>query len=323
MGSLLRQNTFREHFQRTIQRILEGLEGVECQVDDILVHGNYLLVIDYRSRYVEVSALLSSQTSREIIRGLKSIFARHGVPEVVRSDNGPQFDSAEFAKFAKEWEFEHVTGSPRYAQSNGEVGKSIQTLETLLKKEDDPVKVLIAYRSTPLECGYSPAQLLFGRNLRTTVPTIPMELTPKWPDLTKLKMHEEEKKQVQADYFNSRPRTRSLKELLPGQQVWVQDMKEPAITVPKTPLPRPYVVETEAGTSLRRNRLDLIPITPTTASEVNPPETSTSTSRMPVHPPTSPRPVTVTRSGRHVRPPVKLNLQDGNKKTLHVYMIFL
>ena len=39
----------------------------------------YLLVIDYRSRYVEVSALLSSQTSREIIRGLKSIFARHGV----------------------------------------------------------------------------------------------------------------------------------------------------------------------------------------------------------------------------------------------------
>ena len=190
MGSLLRQNTFREHFQRTIQRILEGLEGVECQVDDILVHGNYLLVIiDYRSRYVEVSALLSSQTSREIIRSLKSIFARHGVPEVVRSDNGPQFDSAEFAKFAKEWEFEHVTGSPRYAQSNGEVGKSIQTLETLLKKEDDPVKVLIAYRSTPLECGYSPAQLLFGRKLHTTVPTIPVELTPKWPDLTKLKMH--------------------------------------------------------------------------------------------------------------------------------------
>ena len=68
------------------------------------------------------------------------------------------------------------------------------------------------------------------------------------------------------------------------------------------------VVETEAGTSLRRNRRDLIPITHTTASEVNPPETSTSTSRRPVDPPTSPRPVTVTRSGRHVRPPVKLNL---------------
>ena len=212
MGSLLRQNTFREHFQRTIQRILEGLEGVECQVDDILVHGNYLLVIDYRSRYVEVSALLSSQTSREIIRGLKSIFARHGVPEVVRSDNGPQFDSAEFAKFAKEWQFEHVTSSPRYAQSNGEVERSVQTIKTLLKKEDDPMKVLMAYRSTPrLECGYSPAQLLFGRNLHTTVPTIPGELTPKWPDLTKLKMHEEEKKQVQADYFNSRHRTRPLK----------------------------------------------------------------------------------------------------------------
>ena len=113
----------------------------------------YLLVIDYRSRYVEVSILLSSQTSHEVIRALKSIFARHGIPEVVRSDNGPQYDSAEFTKFAKEWGFQHVTSSPRYAQSNGEVERSVQTVKNLLKKEDDPTKALMAYRSTPQECG--------------------------------------------------------------------------------------------------------------------------------------------------------------------------
>ena len=83
--------------------------------------------MDYFSRYVEVALLQSSQTSREVIRALKSIFARHGIPEMVRSDNGPQYDSAEFIKFAKDWSFHHVTSSPRFPQSNGAVERAIQT----------------------------------------------------------------------------------------------------------------------------------------------------------------------------------------------------
>ena len=51
---------------------------------------------------------------------LKSLFSRQGIPEMVRSDNGPQYDAAEFAKFAKDWEFKHVTTSRLHAQSNGE-----------------------------------------------------------------------------------------------------------------------------------------------------------------------------------------------------------
>ena len=57
---------------------------------------DYLIVIDYYSRYVEVAAMTKTTKSSEIIRALKSIFARHGIPEQVRSDNGPQYDSAEF-----------------------------------------------------------------------------------------------------------------------------------------------------------------------------------------------------------------------------------
>ena len=56
----------------------------------------YLLVVDYFSRYPEVVKLKSTTTS-SVIALLKACFARHGIPEVGRSDNGPQFASREFA----------------------------------------------------------------------------------------------------------------------------------------------------------------------------------------------------------------------------------
>ena len=58
--------------------------------DLLHLKGNtYILVVDYFSRYVEVALLMSSQSSQDVIKALKSIFARHRVSEVVRSDNGP------------------------------------------------------------------------------------------------------------------------------------------------------------------------------------------------------------------------------------------
>ncbi len=62
----------------------------------------YLVIVDYYSRYLEV-AKLTSTTSGAVIDHFKSIFARHGIPEVVRSDNGPQFASEIFRQFAQDW----------------------------------------------------------------------------------------------------------------------------------------------------------------------------------------------------------------------------
>ena len=129
---------------------------------------DYLIVIDYFSRYVEVAVMTKTTKSSEVIRALKSIFARHGTPEQVRSDNGPQFDSAEFLHFAKEWGFKHTTSSPRFPQSNGEVERGVRTVKNLITKEKDPAKGLLAYRSTPQACKFSPAQLLMGRQIRGT-----------------------------------------------------------------------------------------------------------------------------------------------------------
>ena len=59
------------------------------------------------------------------------------MPEVVRPDKGPQYDSAMFAKFAKDWEFKHVTSSPLYAQYNREAEWAVQTAKNFLQKEQE------------------------------------------------------------------------------------------------------------------------------------------------------------------------------------------
>ncbi|XP_027869193.1 uncharacterized protein K02A2.6-like [Xiphophorus couchianus] len=141
---------------------------------------NYILVVDYASRFVEI-AQLSPTRSADVIPHLKSVFARHGIPEVMITDNGPQFSCAAFATFAKLYGFSHITSSPRYPQSNGEAERAVKTIKNLLKKAADPYLALLAYRATPLWNGYSPAELLMGRRLRTTVPTLPSLLRPVLP----------------------------------------------------------------------------------------------------------------------------------------------
>jgi hypothetical protein len=67
-----------------------------------------------------------------------------------------------------------VTSSPLYAQSNGRAEKAVHIVKQLLKKaqesNSDPYLALLSYRASPLEHGMSPAELLMGRRLRTTIP---------------------------------------------------------------------------------------------------------------------------------------------------------
>ena len=83
---------------------------------------DFLLIVDYYSRYWEIEKLYTTQ-SVTVIRKLKKLFSRYRIPEVLRSDNGPQFTSINFKKFSKDWEFEHITSSPYFSQSNGMVDR--------------------------------------------------------------------------------------------------------------------------------------------------------------------------------------------------------
>ena len=107
-----------------------------------LKNKNYLLVVDYHSKFFEV-CLLADTLSSTIVTHMKSIFARQGIPKIVVSDNGPQFSSYGFATFAKQWDFKHVTSSPTYPQSNGMAERTVQTVKNLIKKHCKMVKTHI------------------------------------------------------------------------------------------------------------------------------------------------------------------------------------
>ncbi|KAK5921824.1 hypothetical protein CgunFtcFv8_019149 [Champsocephalus gunnari] len=124
---------------------------------------------------------MPTTTSAHVILKLRATFARHGIPEQVVSDNGPQFSSDVFRGFACDMDFTHTTSSPHNPQGNGYAERAVQTAKGILRQKD-PLLALMVYRSSPhSSTGVSPAELLMGRKIRTTLPTLAKNLQPKWP----------------------------------------------------------------------------------------------------------------------------------------------
>jgi transposase InsO family protein len=261
---------------------------------------NYLIVIDYYSRWVEIKRL-AELGSEAVITTLKELFSVHGIPDVMVSDTGPQFSAETFRKFAATYGFVHVTSSPLYPASNGEAERAVRTVKGLLRKNEDPYLALLTYRSTPLQNGLSPSELLMGRRLRTQLPVLPRNLQPQSHDLKSLRDKEDTYRQNQECNFNKRHRAKDLPILNPGDQVWIRDQKRDGQIVDQTAEPRSYLVKTAQGT-VRRNRSALVQQEPTSINAQPPAST-------PIVPPASPppeKPVQCspikTRSGRVVKP---------------------
>lgn len=221
----------------------------------------YLVTVDNYSNFIEVDHLQTA-TSEEVITKLKHHFARHGIPEVVRSDNGPQYSSANFKKFADTWEFSHITSSPGYSQGNGAAEAAVKTVKRILQKTHqgggDPYLGLLNLRNTPTEgLNLSPSQRLMGRRTRTLLPTASTTLKQVAPKDVTSEMGK--KKAMAASRTMWRPQ---LKPLQPGDQVRIKPTqpgeKKWAQATVTTPLgARSYQVERPDGGTLRRNRRHL------------------------------------------------------------------
>ena len=85
-----------------------------------------LILVDYYSNFWEID-LLPNTESITVVRKLKAHFARYGIPDILMSDNGPQYTAQTFKRFSESYEFQHITSSPGYSQSNGKAESAVKT----------------------------------------------------------------------------------------------------------------------------------------------------------------------------------------------------
>lgn len=143
--------------------------------------GHYIfVVVDYYSRFFEVDIMTKIDSARTIKR-LKSIFARFGLPITITADNGTQLISAEFKQYCDAHNIELNTSTPYWPQMNGEVERQNKSLlkrmiicqEQKGNWQEDLEQFLLMYRSTAHSTTLkSPAEMMFGRNIRDKLPSI-------------------------------------------------------------------------------------------------------------------------------------------------------
>ena len=242
----------------------------------------FLVVIDYYSRWLEVK-LLKTTTSEAVIKKLKEIFAAHGIPDMLLSDNGPQYISSEFAEFSSKYGFTHTTSSPYFPHGNAEAERAVQTAKRIITQQDPDI-ALLNYRATPHSATkVSPAEALMGRRLKTRLPVLERNLLPEDEKDKTIRTADQKAKKSYKEAFDKRHGVRSLSLLEPGEPVLMKDdkvWKTAKVIEMADGSGRSYDVETDQGI-YRRNRKDLQAVPPATPAApekpeniVEPPETS-------------------------------------------------
>ena len=236
----------------------------EISVDfaDLLNQEYLLLITDDYSRYPVVE-IVKSTSAATVIPKLDKVFSEFGAPDVVKSDNGPPFNSKDFASFADDLGFKHRKVTPKWARANGEVERFVRTIKKVIKTaklghknpKQELNRLLRNYRATPHSTTrVAPATALFGRLMKTKLP----ELTTPRSDLemrerdrsakAKMKKHADNKRYI-------RPST--VKE---GDTVFVKrDDSKKKSDMPHDP--RPHIVVEKKGSMVPAQGDDGVPVT--------------------------------------------------------------
>ena len=141
--------------------------GERIHIDFAELNGShYLLVVDAYSKWPDVFPMGSNTTTKRTVQCLLSYISTCGIPEVLVSDNGPQFTSQEFGTFCKANGIRHKKTPPYHPASNGQIERLVQELKKFLKRFPDPAiavaKFLFSYRNTPHSITQvCPSQLMF------------------------------------------------------------------------------------------------------------------------------------------------------------------
>ncbi|XP_062542526.1 uncharacterized protein K02A2.6-like [Armigeres subalbatus] len=216
----------------------------------------YLLLVDSFSGYFDFKQL-SETTSNQVIQQLKEWFCVHGIPQILETDNGPQYASEAFRQFSRQWGFEHQTSSPHFPRANGLAERSVQVAKSMLKKcSDDQSDIRLALlhmRNTPRSSLIpSPNERLMGRLVRSNMPMTLEALRPRVAVNVQQLMERE--RMIQKNYADRG--TQEPSQFAEQEQILVQDQSSqkwtPGTVVKQLDHHRSYLVS-DGDRTVRRN----------------------------------------------------------------------
>ena len=109
----------------------------EIVATDLFTWGKseYLIIVDYHSRYFEVAKLPDTKSTR-VITCTKYLFvkSKYGIPSEVISENGPQYSTEDFSLFAKQLQFKHITVTPLYPPGKRSLEREVQAVKNVPTK---------------------------------------------------------------------------------------------------------------------------------------------------------------------------------------------
>ena len=203
-------------------------------------NGDYLLVVtDDFSWFPEVE-ILRSTSAKVVIPYLDNIFARQGIPEMVRTDNGPPFNSKSFQMFATQLGFRHRRITPVWPRANGEAERFMKTLEKAVRTaviqgknwRQELFTFLRQYRATPHSTtGKSPSELLNGRRLKSTLPRVQYDQAS-----PEIRQTDAKSKEKMKEYADKRSHAKST-DLKIGDKVLIKQPKKDKMSTPFKPKP--------------------------------------------------------------------------------------
>ena len=228
----------------------------------------FLLVVDAYSHWLEVVSVAST-SSEFAIQKLRILFATHGLPDLLVSDNGSAFTSEVFQEFCSRNGIRHVTTAPGHPSSNGLVERAVQTFKLSLQKivQGDWVarlaRFLLQQHSTPhATTGVSPAELLLKRRIKTHLDCFR-------PDYVGRCQSEQD-----ATLSRQEVSSRSARAITVGDHVWAATFcKNPkwfSALVTSTVGPRSFLVKSLATGKVYKRHLDhLVTTSHLTSGEPN------------------------------------------------------
>lgn len=138
-------------------------------------HRYILVICDYATRFPEAYPLRNVK-SRQVANCLIQLFSRVGIPSEIITDQGTNFNSRFMKQVYSLLGIRPIRTTPYHPQTDGLVERFNQTLKAMLRKfvcdsgadwDQWLPYLLFAYREVPqASTGYSPFELLYGRQVR-------------------------------------------------------------------------------------------------------------------------------------------------------------